>query len=274
MEQIQTYIREMDNTRLFSLLSIVLIFVFYCIPKSKRSVYLLPIYPFIAYFLAEYIMYLAGRHSKAIKVYGGFLSVAGILLLATFITIQLGLIPDTIFHGRHAAENIAFLNALKNISLNAAHILVICLPLLGAIYFFRAIRKKAPDMKLVYATLFVTFSIFMSLDGAYQPAILNTKSDKGMATEIQKIASGSKIYSYVAVDMLRFYTVNFYHNDRIGLFEKEMPSEGYLLVGRHDFESFKPKYESRYSFEEVYQSPKRGCDIRDIIYLYRFKEKE
>lgn len=45
-----TYIREMDNTRLFSLLSIVLIFVFYCIPKSKRSVYLLPIYPFIAYF--------------------------------------------------------------------------------------------------------------------------------------------------------------------------------------------------------------------------------
>lgn len=269
-----TYIREMDNTRLFSLLSIVLIFVFYCIPKSKRSVYLLPIYPFIAYFLAEYIMYLASRHSKAIKVYGGFLSVAGILLLATFIAIRMGLVPDTIFHGRHAAENIAFLNALKNIPLNAAHILVICLPLLGAIYFFRAIRKKAPDMKLVYATLFVTFSIFMSLDGAYQPAILNTKSDKGMATEIQKIASGSKIYSYVGIDMLRFYTVNFYHNDRIGLFEKEMPSEGYLLVGRHDFEGIKPKYESRYSFEEVYQSPKRGCDIRDIIYLYRFKEKE
>ena len=46
-----TYIREMDDVRLFSLLSIVLIFVFYCIPKSKRSVYLLPIYPFLAYFL-------------------------------------------------------------------------------------------------------------------------------------------------------------------------------------------------------------------------------
>ena len=272
-QRFTTYIREMDSTRLFSLLSIVLIFVFYCIPKSKRSVYLLPIYPFIAYFLAEYIMYLVRKNSKAVKIYGGFLSVAAILLLVTFIAVRLGLVPDSIFHGRHAAENIAFMNALANISLNAGHIIVICLPLIAAIYFFRTIRKKEPGMNVVYATLFVTFSLFMSLDGAYQPAILNTKSDKGMAEDIREIASGSKIYSYVAVDMLRFYTVNFYHNDQIGLFEKDMPAEGYLLVGRRDFEGFKPKYESEYTFEEVYQSTKRGCDIRDIIYLYRFKRK-
>ena len=69
------------------------------------------------------------------------------------------------------------------------------------------------------------------------------------------------------------FIVNFYHNDQIGLFEKDMPAEGYLLVGRRDFEGFKPKYESEYTFEEVYQSTKRGCDIRDIIYLYRFKRK-
>ena len=218
-------------------------------------------------------MYLVRKNSKAVKIYGGFLSVAAILLLVTFIAVRLGLVPDSIFHGRHAAENIAFMNALANISLNAGHIIVICLPLIAAIYFFRTIGKKEPGMNVVYATLFVTFSLFMSLDGAYQPAILNTKSDKGMAEDIREIASGSKIYSYVAVDMLRFYTVNFYHNDQIGLFEKDMPAEGYLLVGRRDFEGFKPKYESEYTFEEVYQSTKRGCDIRDIIYLYRFKRK-
>ena len=44
-------LRNMDDARLYSLLCIVIIFTFYCIPKSKRSVYLLPIYPFIAYFL-------------------------------------------------------------------------------------------------------------------------------------------------------------------------------------------------------------------------------
>ena len=38
------YIRNMDDARLYSLLCIVIIFTFYCIPRSKRSVYLLPIY--------------------------------------------------------------------------------------------------------------------------------------------------------------------------------------------------------------------------------------
>lgn len=272
-QRFRTYIREMDDTRLFSLLSIVLIFVFYCIPKSKRSVYLLPIYPFIAYFLAEYIIYLTRRGSKAIKIYGGFLSVAGVLLLITFAVVKCGWVPDTIFHGKHAADNIAFLNALKNISLNAGHIVLIALPLVAAIYFFRAIRRKASGTTLIYATLFVTFSLYMSLDGAYQPAILNVKSDKGMAEDIRAIAPEGKVYSYCSTDMLRFFTINFYHNDQIKLFEKEKPAEGYLLVGAHNFEEFKPRHEQEYSFKEVYRSKKRGCDIRDIIYLYQFEKK-
>ena len=45
--------------------SIVVIFVFYRIPQSKRSVYLMPIYPFIAYFLAKYLFYLVKKQSKS-----------------------------------------------------------------------------------------------------------------------------------------------------------------------------------------------------------------
>ena len=273
-QKFRTYIREMDDTRLFSLLSIVLIFVFYCIPKSKRSVYLLPIYPFIAYFLAEYIIYLSKKGAKAIKVYGSILSVAGILLLLTFIIVKCGLIPDTIFHGKHAPENIAYKEALANISFNVVHIILILLPLFAAIYFFRTIQKKKSGMPLIYATLFVTFSLYLSLDGAYQPVILNTKSDKGMAEDIRTIAPEGKIYSYCSIDMLRFFTINFYHNDEIKLFEKEVPNEGYLLVGGHDFEMLKPRYEQDYSFKEVYQSKKRGCDVKDIIYLYQFNKNK
>ena len=36
-----------DPVDLFSLLAVVVIFVFYCIPQSKRSVYIMPIYPFL-----------------------------------------------------------------------------------------------------------------------------------------------------------------------------------------------------------------------------------
>ncbi|WP_455665630.1 ArnT family glycosyltransferase [Phocaeicola sp.] len=268
-----TYIREMDDTRLFSLLSIVLIFVFYCIPKSKRSVYLLPIYPFIAYFLAEYIMYLVRIGSKAIKIYGGFLSIAGMLLLVTFLAVKCGLVPDSIFHGRHAAQNILYLNALENVSLSFVHLLLITLPLFAAAYFFWMLKEKASGLRIIYGAIIVTFVIFMSLDGVYQPTILNVKSDKDLAKDIRQIVPEGKIYSYVSIEMLRFYVVNFYNNDRVDLFERVMPEEGYLLVGAGDFDEFKPRHENEYTFKEVYKSKKRGCDIHDTIYLYHFTKK-
>lgn len=82
--RLKAYIRTMDDTRLFSLLSIVIIFVFYCIPKSKRSVYLLPIYPFIAYFLAEYILYLVRVRPVVMKIFGSIMASVSILLLLVF----------------------------------------------------------------------------------------------------------------------------------------------------------------------------------------------
>jgi 4-amino-4-deoxy-L-arabinose transferase-like glycosyltransferase len=51
-------LKKMSEVRLFSLLAAVVIVVFYTIPISKRSVYLMPAYPFIAIFIAQYILYL------------------------------------------------------------------------------------------------------------------------------------------------------------------------------------------------------------------------
>lgn len=269
-----TYIREMDDTRLFSLLSIVLIFVFYCIPKSKRSVYLLPIYPFIAYFLAEYIVYLVRIGSKAIKIYSGFLSVAGILLLLTFMAVKCGWVPDSIFQGRHAAQNILYLDALKNMSITLVKFLLILLPLCIALFYFIRINRTRHYDSAIYCAIAMTFALFMSLDGVYQPAILNVKSDKDLAKDIREIVPEGKIYSYVSVEMLRFYVVNFYNNDRVALFERDKPQEGYLLVGANDFNGFKPRYEDEYTFNEVYRSKKRGCDIHDTIYLYYFTKRK
>lgn len=268
-----TYIREMDDTRLFSLLSIVLIFVFYCIPKSKRSVYLLPIYPFLAYFLAEYIIYLVRKGSKAIKAFGGFLAGAGILLLVVFAAVKCGLVPDSIFHGKHAGDNILFLNALENLSLGFFHYVALALLLLAIAFYIRTAWKEKTSTKTAYAVIALIFTIFISMDGVFQPSVLNVKSDKGMAESVKKFVPEGKIYYHVGVDMLRFYTINFYNNDRVVMFEKEMPEEGYLLVGASDFENFRPQHEQAYTFEEVYKSNKRGCDVRDIIYLYHFKKK-
>lgn len=50
-------LQSIRNTRpeaMFAIIAAIVIFIFYCIPKSKRSVYLLPMYPFMAYGIALY----------------------------------------------------------------------------------------------------------------------------------------------------------------------------------------------------------------------------
>ena len=61
--------RSQSPLQLFAWVVILTIFIFYCIPKSKRSVYLLPIYPFMGMLLAEYLLALVQRGAK----YSGFL---------------------------------------------------------------------------------------------------------------------------------------------------------------------------------------------------------
>lgn len=65
--------RSQSPLQLFIWVVILTIFIFYCIPKSKRSVYLLPIYPFMGVLLAEYLLALAQRGAKYLKFLHGFL---------------------------------------------------------------------------------------------------------------------------------------------------------------------------------------------------------
>ncbi|MCM1428463.1 MAG: glycosyltransferase family 39 protein, partial [Clostridium sp.] len=48
-------IRTANRWTLFMTVVTVVVFIFYCIPKSKRSVYLLPIYPMLAYATTVYL---------------------------------------------------------------------------------------------------------------------------------------------------------------------------------------------------------------------------
>ena len=49
-------LQEANRMELFSAIAAILVFVFYCIPKSKRGVYILPMYPFVCYFIASWLM--------------------------------------------------------------------------------------------------------------------------------------------------------------------------------------------------------------------------
>ena len=272
----RTYIRQMDDARLYSLLCIVIIFVFYCIPKSKRSVYLLPIYPFIAYFLAEYIVFLRHRHLNVLRIFGSVMSGLAVLLLLVFVAVRCDWVPDTLFSGRHAAENIAYMHALSDFPLSVGGVLIVALPVVAAWWYFRVQRINAADNGIIYACIGVILSIFFALDGVYQPKVLNVKSDKAVAEEVARIVPEGRLYSFrtdvFVENRMHPFTVNFYLGDRMVPFDCFDPGpEGYVFMGDDVVAAFLERYGGTYMLEDVYDSRHRSCDDKRNNHLYHFR---
>ncbi|WP_373725465.1 ArnT family glycosyltransferase [Bacteroides heparinolyticus] len=270
-------IRQMNSVDLFAATSIVIIFLFYCFPQSKRSVYLMPIYPFIAYFIARCIFLWAEKKKWVIKAYGGTLAVVALLLFVCFLIVKLGLIPDTVFHGRHADKNIQMLHALQ--AVGGLSWLLIAIPTSLAVVWW-IYSKHLVGNKALVLLVALLMSIYISLDGAYQPAVLNVKSVKGIAAEINQVAPEEEgtLYEFIsegvfaAGDPLHFFEVNFYLRNRIGNFYKERPTDGFLLIRVDDVEKFFPQFEEEgYRFEKRYQSSKKV--VGQIAEVYRFTKE-
>jgi 4-amino-4-deoxy-L-arabinose transferase-like glycosyltransferase len=275
-----TYIKQMDDTRLFSLLSIVIMFVFYCIPKSKRSVYLLPIYPFIAYFIAEYIVYLVKNKPKSVRWYNTTLCVLGLILTTVFIIVKCGLVPHTLFQGKHAAENLAYLNALETLPLSPANLMIILAPLVAAILYLKWPAKIHPNPQKSLALFGSTmaFALFFALDGVYQPAVLNVKSNKPIAERVQALAPEGNIYSYITLtaegNRLHPFTLNYYLGNRVVPFIDFAPTEGYLFLGDKEYDGFMEKYGKTFNIEQLPDSRFKSNDNRDWMNIYHFKKIE
>lgn len=270
--------RNADPVTLFSAVCTVVIFLFYCFPQSKRSVYLMPIYPFIAYFLARYMIYLADRHRVAVKIYGSVLAVAGILASALFLLIRCGVVPEGLFHGRHAAQNIEMMRQIGNID-GFGLVLVALTALAGVAWFVYIARSKSGGRGVLFAVAGLTVCIYMALDGAYQPRVLSVKSMKPVAAQIDRLAPAASgtLYEFIeegqfaAGDPVHFFELNFYLGDRIRNFWRERPASGYLLVSDSDAGRWVPQFEAEgYSF-----TPAGTLTVppgREPLCLYRFSK--
>lgn len=69
----------------FSIICIFTYIIFFSIPSSKRSVYLLPIYPFLSYWLAKMSLSIANSSSNLIRYSTYVLSIILILILTLFV---------------------------------------------------------------------------------------------------------------------------------------------------------------------------------------------
>ena len=253
--------------QVFTWLAFLLVLFFYCIPKSKRSVYLLPCYPFMAYLIAEYIVWMMKEKMGALKVYAGVIASLAVILVIATLVIRTGCIPDTIFHGKHAADNIAMLHAIGE---SHSFLFNVCqmFLLIGAYHIFKALKKKETSQILKY-TLVMIIAIFITLDSTLQPAVLNTKADKHLAPVIEKKFDTSKLYSYMSVDMLHFFSLNFYLGDKIQQFDKVLPQDGVLMIPEEDMPDFKEKFGKDYTFQKVWEV-RRLVEWHHPVGFYQF----
>lgn len=268
-------VRRAEPMQVFVWLAFGLILFFYCIPKSKRSVYLLPCYPFMAWLMAQYVVWLVANRLSAVKAYAWLMGVLGVVLSVAFVVLKTGVVPDTLFHGKHAADNIAMLHALESISVSPSHLLFALLPAAVGVATIMTLLKKDDTLRnrVVWLSLSVVVALFLALDSTFQPAVLNTKADKPLAPQIEQRFDMTKMYSYMSSPMLHFFSLNFYLGDRIQQFEKVKPENGVLMIPEDDVEEFKKTVGRGYSLQRVWQI-RRAVEEKHEVGFYKFCKRE
>lgn len=268
-------VRRAEPMQVFVWLAFGLILFFYCIPKSKRSVYLLPCYPFMAWLMAQYVVWLVANRLSAVKAYAWLMGVLGVMLSVAFVVLKTGVVPDTLFHGNHAADNIAMLHALESISVSPSHLLFALLPAAVGVATIMTLLKKDDNLRnrAVWLSLSVVVTLFLALDSTFQPAVLNTKADKPLAPQIEQRFDMTKMYSYMSSPMLHFFSLNFYLGDRIQQFEKVKPEDGVLMIPEDDVEEFKKTVGRGYCLQRVWQI-RRAVEEKHEVGFYKFCKRE
>lgn len=268
-------VRRAEPMQVFVWLAFGLILFFYCIPKSKRSVYLLPCYPFMAWLMAQYVVWLVANRLSAVKAYAWLMGVLGVVLSVAFVMLKTGVVPDTLFHGKHAADNIAMLHALESISVSPSHLLFALLPAAVGVATIMTLLKKDDTLRnrVVWLSLSVVVALFLALDSTFQPAVLNTKADKPLAPQIEQRFDMTKMYSYMSSPMLHFFSLNFYLGDRIQQFEKVKPEDGVLMIPEDDVEEFKKTVGRGYCLQRVWQI-RRAVEEKHEVGFYKFCKRE
>lgn len=249
------WLRDADSFKVFSLVMTLTVFVFYCIPKSKRSVYLLPIYPFLAYYMVLLLRHMIASRGWTVRAYSAIIAFASSLVAIAAVALPY-------FYDK--------ISVLKLCAPPAIGLWAGLAALVGAIYLIWTLWTRKTVWCERTATAMTALTLIV-MSASILPAILTAKSDRDIAEEIAAAVPDGTIYSYISFPMLRYYTINFYLNDRVRLYEKELPEQGLILISPEDLPEWERYYGGIYSLSRALGPFHRSCDRRKPVDLLWFE---
>jgi 4-amino-4-deoxy-L-arabinose transferase-like glycosyltransferase len=242
-----------DNLMLYSVLVVVLYIVFYSIPSSKRSVYIMPIYPFAGFLLAQVFLWVEAAKPKTLRITLAIIQTFCLLLLllAAFCNVFPEVLPRLFASDARTAYDVALIvSSFQHPTLIGAFFAV----LLIIILVLTVDRKYQKSIRNTIFSIFIVYiSMQLFLEGAVYPAFKDGHSVKSLAKEL----SGKydlRHRGYV-MNNLRYYRnlygLSFYTGNCFKNFEKEQPEEGFLLLGRKVLPRVQEQYARKYIFTEL-----------------------
>lgn len=219
------------------------VFVFYCLPESKRSVYLLPCYPFMAYGAGWVLMQM--RETRFLRYAANVLAALGIIAPLLLIVASLS-----------EAES------LRLVAMPWWRWPLALIPVAMGLWWL--ITRKRSSNPLSGIGL-MTYAMLLSFNAAFSPMVHNARSDREAALAVQKAAGEQELIYGLIPDakLMRYYTVNYYLGDRMRHAEslEEIPS-GALVVSEMAPEGVAADTLSS-----------RSCDTRRQMVLFRAPTK-
>lgn len=234
------------------------IFIFYCIPASKRSVYLLPMYPMLAYAIARYIHILYNNKPVILKIYSAI--IASLPVIITIATCVIKIIGP---FGRKST--LLATGGLVSLSPSASAWAVILLTLIMSFVTLKAIIRE-DALRTIRLAIVTTLTLYWSFTAFYQPAVLNPKSDITVARELKQLYNDNNLpSSWIEPGLMRFYTLNFYLDNRLGRVDSPESDRGELIIPLGHLDKLNELFGDKYSFSVKKQFDHRSCDFKDNI---------
>lgn len=193
------WLKRIDSLKLYLFVSAALIFLFYCIPSSKRSTYLLPLYPMISLYLAQYFVSLGNTRRRFVNAVFRVLCI-GIIAIYSAGTALFFWSPNLswLLHSPKAQAEFAFgVLLLQSIGSGAGFALIpLFVPMAFAIYFLVSRFESEGRTFLVNAFILI-FSIYFAFTAVVFAPLSNGLSPLKFANEIRPVVRKvPELYSF------------------------------------------------------------------------------